>query len=181
MIILKNFEELGIGLDLVKGLNELGIVEPTQIQQRVIPTLMFGPTDLVAQAQTGTGKTAAYGLPLLEQIDPGMPQVQGLVLCPTRELAKQVAKQLFKFTKYSVKIFTETVCGGDKIDQQIVALRDRGKAILLISVELDEILSLSDRVVVMFDGQIMGERVPSLTNEKELGLLMAGVTGEAGQ
>jgi simple sugar transport system ATP-binding protein len=60
-------------------------------------------------------------------------------------------------------------------------LRDRGKAILLISVELDEILSLSDRVVVMFDGQIMGERDPSLTNEKELGLLMAGVTGEAGR
>jgi ABC-type uncharacterized transport system ATPase subunit len=65
------------------------------------------------------------------------------------------------------------------IHQQIVALRDRGKAILLISVELDEILSLSDRVAVMFDGQIMGERDPSKTNEKELGLLMAGVISEA--
>ena len=65
------------------------------------------------------------------------------------------------------------------IHQQIVALRDQGKAILLVSVELDEILSLSDRVAVMFDGQIMGERDPAKTNEKELGLLMAGVTGEA--
>jgi len=65
------------------------------------------------------------------------------------------------------------------IHQQIVALRDQGKAILLVSVELDEILSLSDRVAVMFDGQIMGERDPTKTNEKELGLLMAGVTGEA--
>jgi simple sugar transport system ATP-binding protein len=65
------------------------------------------------------------------------------------------------------------------IHQQIVALRDQGKAVLLVSVELDEILSLSDRVAVMFDGQIMGERDPAKTNEKELGLLMAGVTGEA--
>ena len=65
------------------------------------------------------------------------------------------------------------------IHQQIVALRDQGKAILLVSVELDEILSLSDRVAVMFDGQIMGERDPAKTDEKELGLLMAGVTGEA--
>jgi ABC-type uncharacterized transport system ATPase subunit len=67
------------------------------------------------------------------------------------------------------------------IHQQILSLRDRGKAILLISVELDEILSLSDRVAVMFDGQIMGERDPSKTNEKELGLLMAGVTNEGVQ
>ena len=62
------------------------------------------------------------------------------------------------------------------IHQQIVALRDRGKAILLVSVELDEILSLSDKIAVMFDGKIMGERLPSETNEKELGLLMAGVS-----
>jgi general nucleoside transport system ATP-binding protein len=65
------------------------------------------------------------------------------------------------------------------IHQQIVALRDQGKAILLVSVELDEILSLSDRIAVMFDGRIMGERLPDQTNTKELGLLMAGVTGEA--
>ena len=67
------------------------------------------------------------------------------------------------------------------IHQQIVALRDQGKAILLISVELDEILSLSDRVLVMFDGEIMGERQPAKTNEKELGLLMAGVSEKAAQ
>ena len=67
------------------------------------------------------------------------------------------------------------------IHQQIVSLRDRGKAILLISVELDEILSLSDRIAVMLDGQIMGERLPAETNEKELGLLMAGVSEEAAQ
>src|SRR5210317_872277 len=65
------------------------------------------------------------------------------------------------------------------IHKQIIALRDRGKAILLVSVELDEVLSLSDRIAVMFDGQIMGERLPQNTDERELGLLMAGVTEEA--
>jgi ABC-type uncharacterized transport system ATPase subunit len=65
------------------------------------------------------------------------------------------------------------------IHKQIVALRDQGKAILLVSVELDEIMSLSDRIAVMFDGKIMGERLPEKTNVKELGLLMAGVAGEA--
>ena len=66
------------------------------------------------------------------------------------------------------------------IHQQIVALRDQGKAILLVSVELDEIMSLSDRIAVMFDGQIMGERLPAETDEKKLGLMMAGVTEGTG-
>lgn len=120
---MKNFEELGISAGFVKGLAELNIVEPTDIQKKVIPILLAGSTDIVAQAQTGTGKTAAYGLPLLEQMDSNMSSVQALVLCPTRELAQQVAKQLFKFTKYSEKIFTESVYGGEHIDRQISALK----------------------------------------------------------
>lgn len=120
---MKDFKKLGISPGFVKGLTELNIVEPTDIQSKVIPLLMAGPTDMVAQAQTGTGKTAAYGLPLLEQMDAKNNSVQGLILCPTRELAKQVAKQLFKFTKYSDKIFTEAVYGGEHIDRQIGALQ----------------------------------------------------------
>jgi len=116
---LENFKELGIRADLVKGLNELNIIVPTEIQNEVIPLLLNKDTDLVGQAQTGTGKTAAYGLPLLHRIDPAKEVVQGLILCPTRELGKQVAKQLFKFTKYSDKIFTESVYGGEKIDIQL--------------------------------------------------------------
>ncbi|MCL4119381.1 UNVERIFIED_CONTAM: hypothetical protein GTU68_050867, partial [Idotea baltica] len=118
-----NFEKLGISSDFTKGLAELNIVEPSAIQKQVIPLLLGGATDIVAQAQTGTGKTAAYGLPLLMQMDVNINSVQGLVLCPTRELAKQVAKQLFKFTKYSTKIFTEAVYGGEHIDRQISSLR----------------------------------------------------------
>jgi ATP-dependent RNA helicase DeaD len=120
---MKNFESLGVSSDFVKGLKELNIIQPTDIQKRVIPILMTEVTDIVAQAQTGTGKTAAYGLPLLEQMDPHMNSVQGLILCPTRELAKQVAKQLFKFTKYSAKIFTEAVYGGEPIERQIKSLK----------------------------------------------------------
>ncbi len=120
---MKKFQELGVSPDFVKGLADLNIYEPTDIQKKVIPILLSGATDIVAQAQTGTGKTAAYGLPLLEQMDSEVKVVQGLILCPTRELAKQVAKQLFKFTKYSSKIFTEAVYGGEQIDRQISALQ----------------------------------------------------------
>ena len=116
---MKNFKELGVKSEFVKALNELGIINPTDIQTQVIPFLLDGNTDLVGQAQTGTGKTAAFGLPLLHKIDPKKDYVQALILCPTRELGQQVAKQLFRYTKYSDKIFTESVYGGEKIDKQI--------------------------------------------------------------
>ncbi len=118
------FKQLGIAKDYDKSLNEMGIVNPTQIQQEAIPLLLSGRMDLVAQAHTGTGKTAAYGLPLLHQISPSNKSIQGLVLCPTRELGQQVAKQLFKYTKYAEnKVFTEAVYGGAPIDKQISALK----------------------------------------------------------
>lgn len=120
---MKNFNDLGVRADLVKGIGELGIFEPTPIQEQAIPLLLDGNNDLVGQAQTGTGKTAAYGLPLLQKIKADRKYVQGLVLCPTRELGQQVAKQLFKFTKYTDKIFTEAVCGGKNVDDQIRALK----------------------------------------------------------
>lgn len=118
-----NFADLGIRHGFEKSLLEMNIIEPTDIQKKVIPALIEKPNDIIAQAQTGTGKTAAYGLPLLEMMNSGNPKVQGLVLCPTRELGQQVAKQLFKFTKYGDKIFTEAVYGGEKIDRQIASLK----------------------------------------------------------
>ena len=120
---MKNFEELGVGKDFVKGLNELNIITPTDIQAEVIPLLLNADTDLVGQAQTGTGKTAAYGLPLLHRINSKKNVVQGLILAPTRELVQQIAKQLFKYTRYTDKIFTEAVYGGARIEFQISALK----------------------------------------------------------
>ncbi|MGO4911601.1 DEAD/DEAH box helicase [Leeuwenhoekiella sp. W20_SRS_FM14] len=114
-----NFKELGLSAGLIKGLTELGIINPTPIQQEVIPILLQEKTHLVGQAQTGTGKTAAYGLPILERINAKKKNIQALILCPTRELCQQVAKQLFRYTKYTDKIFTEAIYGGEKIDIQI--------------------------------------------------------------
>ncbi len=117
------FLALGVSPDLVKGLEELGIKNPTKIQNDAIPHLTKDGRDFIAQAQTGTGKTAAFGLPLLSKINPQGKEIQGLVVAPTRELAKQIGKQLFRYTKYSTQIFTEVVSGGDSIDRQVAALR----------------------------------------------------------
>lgn len=117
------FKKLGIADGYIKGLEELGIETPTEVQLKTIPVLLGKSTDFIGQAQTGTGKTAAFGLPLLAAMDPGKPFIQGVVLAPTRELAKQVQKQLFRFTKHADKIFSEVVCGGDKIDRQIESLK----------------------------------------------------------
>ena len=117
------FAALGIPPEMIRGLEELGIVTPTEVQSKVIPFLLKDGSDLIAQAQTGTGKTAAFGLPLLTQMNPKHRDIQGLVLAPTRELAKQIGKQLFRFTKYTDKIFIEVVSGGDNIDRQTDALK----------------------------------------------------------
>jgi ATP-dependent RNA helicase DeaD len=121
---LKTFSELGISDTFKKALEEINIINPTEIQEKAIPFLIQKGTDFIGQAQTGTGKTAAYGLPILQAIDPDKPVVQALILSPTRELGQQIAKQLFKFTKYiPKKIFIESVYGGAYINEQISSLR----------------------------------------------------------
>ncbi|MFK7935713.1 MAG: DEAD/DEAH box helicase [Saprospiraceae bacterium] len=118
------FSKLGVDKAYIKALKELNIINPTQIQEAVIPTLLKKKTDLIGLAQTGTGKTAAFGLPILNSIDPSQPVVQGLIIAPTRELVQQIKKQLFKFTKYTEeRIFVEGVYGGEKIERQIKALK----------------------------------------------------------
>lgn len=117
------FKELGVKEHFIQALNELKIAQPTEIQEKAIPYLLDQGTDFIGQAQTGTGKTAAFGLPLLHRVDPDEGKIQALVLAPTRELGQQISKQLFKFTKYcKQRIFVEAVYGGDKIEQQIQAL-----------------------------------------------------------
>ncbi len=121
---LKNFIELGVRADLVKSIQELGILHPTDVQDQAIPFLLENGGDLIAQAQTGTGKTAAFGLPLLMKVNPKSNDIQGLIVAPTRELAKQIGKQLFRFTKFSEqKIFIEVLCGGDNFDKQVASLQ----------------------------------------------------------
>ena len=122
--ILSAFRTLGIPGDLVEGLQELGIITPTEVQERTIPFLIKNGGDFCAQAQTGTGKTAAFGLPLFTKIDSRKPVIQGLVIAPTRELAKQIGKHLFRYTKYAKeKIFIEVLAGGEPMERQISNLK----------------------------------------------------------
>jgi ATP-dependent RNA helicase DeaD len=117
---LTTFSQLGVSDALIKGLNENNIYEPTEVQKKSIPYLLKEGYDFIGQAQTGTGKTMAFGLPLLMKIDTGNPKVQALVLCPTRELGQQIAKQLFRVARYNPgRIFVESVYGGEPIEIQI--------------------------------------------------------------
>lgn len=156
-----NFSALGISKQLVQGLNEMGITRPTEIQSLAIPTLLQEDTDFVGQAQTGTGKTAAYGLPMLQKVNPKRSEVQGLVLAPTRELCQQIAKQLFKFTKYSEKTFVEAVYGGANMDVQIQRLKRPTHIIVatpgrLIDLINKKVVDLSRvRMVVLDEGDEM--------------------------
>lgn len=117
------FTELGIHDDILRGLADLGFVEPTPIQERIIPTLLTGRSDVVGLAQSGTGKTAAFGIPLLQLVDARSRQTQALVLCPTRELCVQVAKDVTDFAKYRPGLKVLPVYGGAGIDAQIGALK----------------------------------------------------------
>ena len=121
---MSTFSSLGIHKNYIKAIKELGISTPSEIQEKTIPILLNSSTDFIGLAQTGTGKTAAFGLPVLHHIDASSNDIQALILSPTRELVQQIKKQLFKFTKFSEdKIFIEAVFGGEKIDRQINNLK----------------------------------------------------------
>lgn len=137
------FSKLGVPEELVRGLDALGITTPTAIQAGAIPFLIREGGDFVAQAQTGTGKTAAFGLPLLTKIDPADARVQALVLAPTRELAKQIGKALFQYTKFCArKIFVEVAGGGDKIGEQVARLRRPTHIVVATPGRLSDLLKL---------------------------------------
>ena len=117
------FSELGISNPLVQALTELKIVEPTEIQQKVIPQLLANTTDVVGLAKTGTGKTAAFGLPLLQLIQIEKAEVQAIVLVPTRELGHQIHTNLEQFSKNIKGISIAATCGGIPIKPQIERLK----------------------------------------------------------
>lgn len=118
----KQFSDLGISAALLQALAELNIVEPTVIQQKTIPLLLSNTTDLVGLAKTGTGKTAAFGLPILQLINPNLPVIQAVILAPTRELGHQIFSNLEKFAKFLPKVSIAATCGGIPIKPQIERL-----------------------------------------------------------
>ena len=120
---MKSFEELGVSEDIRKAIEELGFVQPMPVQEAVIPYLLGNENDVIALAQTGTGKTAAFGIPLLERIDTSRREPQALVLSPTRELCLQITDDLRDFAKYMDGIHVEAVYGGAAIEPQMRALK----------------------------------------------------------
>lgn len=123
------FEELGIKDKILQAVQDMGFEEATPIQAQAIPLQKQG-VDIIGQAQTGTGKTAAFGIPLLEKIDPEVKKTQGIILCPTRELAIQVAEELRKLAKYTHGIKVLPIYGGQDITTQIRSLKG-GVAIIV--------------------------------------------------
>ncbi|MEP7164625.1 MAG: DEAD/DEAH box helicase [Ferruginibacter sp.] len=117
------FKALGLSDQLIQSITDLGFTEPTPIQEQAIPVLLSGTTDFVGLAQTGTGKTAAFGLPLIQLINPADKFPQALIVCPTRELCLQITNDLQDFKKHSKGVSTEAVYGGASITMQIRNLR----------------------------------------------------------
>ncbi len=117
------FEDIGVQSDILKAITELGFETPTPIQAQTIPHLLDNSEqDLLAFAQTGTGKTAAFGLPIIQQIDADNRDTQSIILAPTRELCIQIAKDIGKYTKHIKQINVVPVYGGSSIETQIKAL-----------------------------------------------------------
>ena len=116
------FEDMNISNEICRAVLDMGFEEATPIQSQAIPVILEGK-DIIGQSQTGTGKTAAFGIPLLERINPEDRRLQALILCPTRELAIQVSEEFRKLLKYKDNIRVLPIYGGQPIDRQIAALR----------------------------------------------------------
>ena len=139
---MKTFEELGVSEAIRRAIDEMGFVQPMPVQEQVIPTLLESRRDTIALAQTGTGKTAAFGIPLLQRIDTSRRDTQALVLSPTRELCLQIADDLRDFSKYMDGIHIEAVYGGAAIEQQMRALR---KGVQIIVATPGRLIDLKNR------------------------------------
>ncbi|MBN7815976.1 DEAD/DEAH box helicase [Algoriphagus pacificus] len=123
------FSDLGISAEILKSVEEMGYTQPSQIQSQAIPFVLQG-RDVIGQAQTGTGKTAAFAIPIIDLVDPDLNQPQAIILCPTRELAVQVEGEIQKLAKFHRKINSVAIYGGESIDKQIRTLR-RGVQIVV--------------------------------------------------
>jgi ATP-dependent RNA helicase DeaD len=148
---MKTFEELGISPALLKAISEMGYEQPMPVQEEVIPFLLGEENDVIALAQTGTGKTAAYGLPSIQKINLALHAPQALVLCPTRELCLQIADDLNDYSKYIDELKVLPVYGGSSIESQIKTLK---KGVQIVVATPGRLLDLMNRRCVDLSGII---------------------------
>lgn len=123
------FEELNLSENVQRALKDIGYAEMTEIQKQAIPHILDGQ-DVIGQSQTGTGKTASFGIPMIEKIDAKSKKIQSIILCPTRELAVQVTQELRKYLKYHENIKCIAICGGESIERQILGLKKGAQIIV---------------------------------------------------
>ena len=135
------FEEMGIGADILRGIKAMGFETPMPIQEKVIPMLLAKQGDLIGLAQTGTGKTAAFGLPIIQLTNAEEKQPQALVLAPTRELCLQITGDLQKYAKYLPGLQIVAVYGGADIDRQVSALRKGAQIIVATPGRMNDLLN----------------------------------------
>lgn len=128
--IMITFEQMGLQDPILHVLTEIGFLEPTPIQQQAIPKILDSDKDLIALAQTGTGKTAAFGLPILEKLDAYTKTVQVIILCPTRELCLQITKDMETYSKYLEEVKIQAVYGGADIQKQIRGLKSKPQIVV---------------------------------------------------
>ncbi|MEA1922918.1 MAG: DEAD/DEAH box helicase [Pseudomonadota bacterium] len=138
---MKTFADIGINNCILKGLSSLGFEEPTPVQEQVIPLMLERQVDLVSLAQTGTGKTAAFGVPLIQLANAKSRKIQGLVLCPTRELCVQVARDIEAYSRHVKGLRTLAIYGGASIEQQIKALRKGVQIIVATPGRLNDLIN----------------------------------------
>ncbi len=127
---MSTFQELGLNDDLLRAITDLGFIKPSEVQEKAIPILLESETDLVALAQTGTGKTAAFGFPMLEKIDIDSRTTQGLILSPTRELCLQITNEMKAYGKYCKGLNVVAIYGGSSISDQAREVK-RGAQIIV--------------------------------------------------
>ena len=142
---MRTFEELGVTPEICRAISELGFEHPMPVQEEVIPYLLGNGNDVVALAQTGTGKTAAFGLPIIQKADPTLPYAQALILSPTRELCLQIADDLASFSKYVEGLRVVPMYGGTSIENQIRNVR---RGVHIIVATPGRLIDLMERGVV---------------------------------
>ncbi|MEK7672841.1 MAG: DEAD/DEAH box helicase [Patescibacteria group bacterium] len=145
---MSTFSDLGLNENILKALAELEFITPTPIQEKAIPRLLESKKDLVALAQTGTGKTAAYSLPVIQQLDANSRDVQAMVLCPTRELCLQITKEIQNFIKHSPGLRVTPIYGGANAYEQIQELR---QGVQIVVGTPGRVLDLIERKKLMID------------------------------
>ena len=179
-LTLKTFEELGVSEDLLRAITEMGYEHPMPVQEEVIPYLLGEGNDVIALAQTGTGKTAAYGLPVLQKVNPEDKRTQAVILSPTRELCLQICEDLKDYSRYIEGLHVLAVYGGASLDSQIRALK---RGVQVIVATPGRLIDLMERGVAKLDAveNVVLDEADEMLNmgfSESIYAILAGVPAE---